>query len=93
MLINQCYALMVYFAIPVALLTILTTIFFILTVVYLRITISSSARPSSDKESHQIWIYFRLYVLMCISWIIGFVAAFIGLDALWIIFIILNAPQ
>ena len=90
---NQRYALMVYFAVPVALLTILTTIFFILTVVYLRRTLSSSARPSSDKESHQIWIYFRLYVLMGISWIIGFVAAFVGHDALWIIFIILNASQ
>ena len=90
---NQRYALMVYFAVPVALLTILTTIFFIMTVVYLRRTISSSARSSSDKESHQIWIYFRLYVLMGISWIIGFVAAFVGHDALWIIFIILNASQ
>ena len=90
---NQRYALMVYFAIPVALLTILTTIFFILTVVYLRRTLSSSARPSSDKESHQIWIYFRLYVLMGISWIIGFVAAFVGHDVLWVIFIILNASQ
>ena len=90
---NQRYALLLYFGVPVALLTLLTTIFFVLTVLNLRKTTNSSVRRSSMKESHNIWIYFRLYVLMGVSWIFGFVAAFVGHDALWIIFIILNASQ
>ena len=90
---NQRYALLLYFGVPVALLTLLTTIFFVLTVLNLRKTTNSSVRQSSMKESHNIWIYFRLYVLMGVSWIFGFVAAFVGHNALWIIFIILNASQ
>ena len=90
---NQRYALLVYFGVPVAILTVLTTIFFILTVISIRKTRNSSVNPTSKKESHNIGIYFRLYVLMGVSWIFGFVAAFVGHEALWIIFIILNASQ
>ena len=90
---NQRYALLVYFGVPVAILTVLTTIFFILTAISIRQTRKSSVNPSSKKESHNIGIYFRLYVLKGGSWIFGFVAAFVGHEALWIIFIILNASQ
>ena len=90
---NQRYALLVYFGVPVAFLTIFMTVFFILTVLSLKKTMNSSSTSTGEKESHNIWIYFRLYVLMGISWIFGFVAAFVGHDALWIVFIILKSSQ
>ena len=89
---NQRIALLVYFGVPVALLTILMTVFFILTVSSLKKSMDSLGQ-SNEKQSHKIWIYFRLYVLMGISWIFGFVASFVGHDALWMVFIILNGSQ
>ena len=90
---NQRYALLLYFGVPVAFLLFLTTIFFMLTVLNLRKTSTSHVRKSSDRESHQVKIYFRLFVLIGVTWIIGFVAAFVHSEALWIVFITLNASQ
>ena len=90
---NQRYALLLYFGVPVAILLFFTTIFFILTVLNIRKTSTSHVRKSSDRESHQVKIYFRLFVLIGVTWIIGFVAAFVHKEALWIVFTILNASQ
>lgn len=90
---NQRYALLIYLGIPVAVTMLLTLVLFILIVVHLRRTIQSSIRPSGDKESHQVSIYLRLFALMGVSWIIGFVAAFADHDSIWFVFIILNASQ
>ena len=90
---NERYALLIYFGGPVAITTLTTLILFIAMVIYLRRTLRDTAEVSKRQESHRLTIYARLFSLMGICWIIGFVAAFVGHIALWIIFILLNASQ
>ena len=90
---NERYALLLYFGIPVALTTLSTLILFIAIVIYLGRTLKDTAKVSNRQESHRLTIYTRLFALMGVCWIIGFVAAFVGHIALWIIFILLNASQ
>ena len=90
---NERYALLIYFCSPVAVCSIVTLVLFIITLVHLKRTLASAPKPASNQERHSVSIYLRLFVLMGVSWIFGFVAAFVGHDALWIVFIILNALQ
>ena len=90
---NERYALLVYFGIPVTLTTLATLILFVLIVVYLGKTFNDTTNVSKNGETHRMFIYARLFALMGICWVIGFVAAFVGHIALWIIFILLNASQ
>ncbi len=91
---SQRYALIIYFVIPVALSMIINIVCFLLT---------SSALRKSFHESHAILhvserrrqhgVYIKLFFLMGLTWIIGFIAPFMTHPAFWYIFIILNGCQ
>ena len=90
---NERYALLIYFSSPVAVCSVVTLVLFGFTVVNLKRAFASSPKPANNKERHRVYVYLRLFFLMGVSWIFGFIAAFIGHTAFWIIFIILNALQ
>ena len=90
---SERYALLIYFGVPVAVSTIVTLGLFTAIVIHLRNTFRAAPKVGNDHESHRLWIYARLFALMGICWVIGFIAAFVGHIALWIIFILLNASQ
>ena len=46
----------------------------------------------SERKS-QHFVYIKLFFLMGISWIVGFIAPFLGNNILWYVFVILNSLQ
>ena len=89
---NQRYALLIYFGIPIALCLIANTILFILTAIQLRKAFRNS-NAVSKQEQKNFQVYVRLFLLMGITWILGFIAPFIDHVVIQSLFVILNALQ
>ena len=89
---NQRYALLIYFGIPIAICLIANTILFILTAIQLRKAFRNS-KAVSKQEQKNFQVYVRLFLLMGITWILGFIAPFIDHVAIQSLFVILNALQ
>ena len=91
--INQRFALLLYFGVPVALSCFTNLVFFSLTAHYIHKTFKEAGRNHQSSEQNDFLVYIRLFILMGTTWILGFVAAFVEQDWLWVIFIVLNASQ
>ena len=89
---NQRHALLIYFGIPIALCLIVNTILFILTAIQLRKAFRNS-KAVSKQEQKYFQVYVRLFLLMGITWILGFIAPFIDHVVVQSLFVILNALQ
>ena len=89
---TQRYAMLIYFGVPVALPIILNILFFIHSSINLRKALNTSAATSKNQTRH-FTIYVRLFIIMGITWIFGFISAFTDELVLQIIFVILNSLQ
>lgn len=86
--------LLIFFAGPVIVLTCINLVFFALSAY----TIHSNKMKSEQDEHKSILkrrylMYFRLSVIMGITWIVGIVAAIFNEDWLWYLFVLLNTFQ
>ena len=90
-LISNKVGLIIFFVAPVALQIVINIIFFVGCVIYLY----KNKLPGGNtiQERNRLWIHVRLFILMGITWVVGFVAIPLDHDALWYVFIILNASQ
>ncbi|CAH1797565.1 unnamed protein product [Owenia fusiformis] len=91
-LISNTYANLVFFAGPLALMIVFNIVFYSLTVWKLRQTWQQTAKVKSGSENH-LDVYIKLFIIMGFTWILGFVAPFVGSDFVWYVFILLNALQ
>ena len=89
--ISNKLGLLVYFVAPVALQIFVSIIFFVGCIFYLYR--NKMSRGNNNQERGRFWIHIRLFILMGLTWVIGFVAIPLNYDALWYIFIVLNASQ
>ena len=87
---TQRYAMLIYFGVPVAISLLLNTFFFVTTSWNLRRAFKNSVNP--DKNHHFV-VYVRLFIIMGITWIFGFISAFTDEFVVDLTFIILNALQ
>ncbi|XP_023222656.1 uncharacterized protein LOC111624110 [Centruroides sculpturatus] len=89
-------SLLVFFALPIAILLMINTAFFISTAVHIAI-LSKGAKISLEnstcKERVRFQLYIKLALIMGITWIFGFIAAYCDNDILWYLFITLNGLQ
>ena len=90
-------SLLVFFATPMAILTLVNVVFFTLTAVIIfnmSKNIASSAAMAGSKKRKKTYISFlRLAVLMGLTWTSGIVAGALDLVWVWYIFVILNSLQ
>ena len=88
--LNRRVALLLYFGIPVGLLLTANAVLFIHTACTIRKSLNSAVSTSSIsvREQHRVKIYARLFLLMGLSWISGYVYTFTGIIALKVIFVI-----
>ncbi len=92
--ISQTNALILFYIAPIALCLFANIAFYIHT----SISLSKSFKNSrivlhKNERNNHYGVYIRLFVLMGITWILGFIAPAINEDFLWYIYIILNASQ
>ena len=85
-------ALIVLFAIPLAILLIVNIIFYIVTVRAI-VLISRATRIVKKSEKRRFLLYVKLCVIMGLTWVFAFVAAFSDVQVLWYLFIIFNTLQ
>ena len=93
---TQRYAMLIYFGLPVAVSIILNICLYTLTAISLHKSFHSSCTSDSafsQGEGHHFRIYVRLFVLMGITWVFGFISAFTDHVAINMIFVILTSLQ
>ncbi len=92
-ILSNKYPLIIFFVVPLGVCILINLALFSLTTYNLRTTMKVTAAVSSRSSQGEFLTYLKLFVLMGITWIVGFVAPFIPHDSVWYIFIVLNASQ
>ena len=82
--------LLLYFVSPVALQVLINIIAFICCSVFL---FKNKTMDRRKREKERFWLHIRLFFLMGITWVTGFLAIPLNSDALWYVFIVLSASQ
>ena len=89
---TQRFAMLLYFGVPIALSIILNIILYIWTSLNLHKAFKSGTHVIKRKRYHFV-IYVRLFILMGITWIFGFISAFTDKIVIDFIFVILTSLQ
>ena len=82
--------MLIYFEVPVAIFLLLKFFFFVTTSLNLRKTFKNSVNTN---KNHHFGVYVRLFVILGLTWVFGFIVAFTDEFAVEVIFVILNALQ
>jgi hypothetical protein len=91
--INQPLSLVVFFDVPVGLLLLSNVIFFVWTVV---VIVKSSAQTSSygsQQTPSEFVTCVKLFVLMGLTWVVGFLVPVLDNDIFWFAFVLLNSSH
>ena len=88
---TERYAMLIFFGIPIAISILLNTILYISTSYNLNKAFKTSIKPSKDK--YHFSTYIRLFIIMGITWVFGFISAFSDSDVMDFIFVILAGLQ
>jgi len=90
---SQRKSLVVFFAVPLCIIMLLNGIFF-LDVAFLisRATLKTSHTQAATLKK-RFFMFMRLALIMGLTWIVGFVAAYFEYEFLWYLFIVLNTLQ
>ena len=93
--IAQRNSLIIFVGVPIAAIIIINAIFYVRTYIYLHSALHSAKlkKSRSGGAQHSFGIYIRLFVLMGMTWVLGYIAAFTKHDVMWTLFIIFNATQ
>ena len=89
---TQRYAMLLYFGVPIAL-SILLNIFLYVSTSYNLHKAFHNSLITSKMEGYHFGIYVRLFILMGITWIFGFISAFTDEIVIDFIFVILTSLQ
>ena len=91
--ISSGKGLYVYFITPVALQVVLNITLFAVCVLYLHKNKLTRNSGTKKEEKSRFGLHVQLLIVMGITWAIGFVAIPLNNDAIWYVFIVLNASQ
>ena len=89
---TQRYAMLLYFGVPIALSILLNIFLYVHTSINLHKAFKNS-RTAMKAENYHFAIYVKLFILMGITWIFGFISAFTDQTVIDIIFVILTSLQ
>ena len=92
--ISQKLPLILFFFVPFFICVTLNTMFFLLTVGFLKTAFEESHALQKSKDTQHPWqVYLKLFIIMGLAWLVGFVAIWVDSVIVWFLFIILNASQ
>ena len=86
-------ALLLFFGGPLLLVMLLNTAFFTAAVKNIYFARRSSRRYLQQKDPTAVFVYIRLFLVMGLTWISGFLATFVPHPVLWYLFAALNSLQ
>ena len=89
---TQRYAMLLYFGVPIALSILLNIFLYVHTSVNLHKAFKNNL-TAMKAENYHFAIYVKLFILMGITWIFGFISAFTDQTVIDIIFVILTSLQ
>ena len=89
---TQRFAMLLYFGVPIAMSILLNIILYIYTSINLHKAFRNTRKAVKADDYHFI-IYVKLFILMGITWIFGFISAFTNEPAVDVIFVILTSLQ
>ena len=87
------YALLVFFALPLALVMVLNITFFSSSAHMIFSTTSTTRFTSSSGTQRDFRLYIRLALVMGLTWTVGLIAGYLNVEGLWYTFIALNTLQ
>lgn len=99
---NKCWfgrrkALILFFAAPAGIIMLINVSFFLSTAHMIVATTSKTLKANSTikgSSAHRNFrLYFRLFLIMGLTWIFGFIAGYSDIEYIWYLFIILNTLQ
>ena len=90
--ITRRWALLVTFALPLALILIVNFVLFGITVKNLCLISIDTKRVRGD-DRNQFGLYVKLSTIMGLTWVFGFVSSLVELPVLWYAFIVFNTLQ
>ncbi|CAN7936990.1 unnamed protein product [Ixodes hexagonus] len=91
--ISNRMALLLFFAAPIATIVFSNMVLFAMSVVRISGTMSRADQVRHRASKGRLLIYFKLALVMGMTWTFGFVAPFANIQALWYVFVILNSLQ
>lgn len=91
--ISNRMALLLFFAAPTGSIVLGNMVLFSLSVIRISGTMSRADKVRQKASKSRLLIYFKLALVMGMTWTFGFVAPFANIHALWYIFVILNSLQ
>ncbi len=87
-------ALFLYFALPVALVLIINSSFFIATTISIcKVQENTKAVTKKSSDKNRLVLYVKLCAIMGLTWIFAFIAAAADSEVCWYIFLIFNSLQ
>lgn len=91
--ITQKKALILFFALPVAIVMIVNIIMFSLTIWHIRKSDKFAQTATKKSDKIRLFLYMKLAIIMGLTWLMGFIAAFVDSEVLWYPYVIFNALQ
>ena len=85
--------LLLYFVLPAALLVLLSVVFFVTSTVYLYLTSSKIKSSRRNQTKSRLFLHLKIFLLMGLAWVFGFLASAVEQDWMWYLFILLNSSQ
>ena len=85
--------LIIFFLIPAAILILLNSIFFSLSVRSICVTKRRSSKTLKTRTNCEVFIYIKLSTVMGLTWVFGYVAKLLQNNVFWYLFIIFNSSQ
>ncbi|XP_064625852.1 uncharacterized protein LOC135486721 isoform X1 [Lineus longissimus] len=87
-------AQLVFFLIPVAIVLVANLVLFMLTL-YGICTVQKQAKAArkGKKDKYYLFIYFKLFVIMGLTWLFGFIGTVSNSEPIWYLFIVFNSMQ
>ncbi|XP_046352518.1 uncharacterized protein LOC124132586 [Haliotis rufescens] len=91
--ITSKLSLLIFFAAPLGMIVVLNTIFFICTSTIICSLKKSSARILGSEQRSEFLVYVKLFLVMGITWSLGFLSAFVPHPVTTYLFIVTNTLQ
>ncbi|XP_064633967.1 G-protein coupled receptor Mth2-like [Lineus longissimus] len=91
--INSRPGLLIFFGVPLFLLLIVNSVFFVLTVTAIHQVCEASKMATQKTQKRRFVLYVKLALIMGLTWIFGFLASLTDVKELWYVFTILNSLQ
>ena len=92
--ITQKLPLILFFFLPFFISVVLNIVFFILTIRMLKTAfLASNAIRKSNESQHPWHIYIKLFIIMGLTWLVGFAAVWVDSLFVWFLFVVFNSSQ